>query len=271
MKSIIKDILFGMLFAALVALLVFTVDEITIAPIPTFALLASLAICVMIPKPYISFAFLTAVCVGVSLYDVNYVVYCFPAAMLVWSASLCKEEKVSPVYIALAQIGFAVSLCFCFINRTPFASFVNLFIKMNKLVFIPIVILAFIILQNVNFNTDSVKKYDDDYDDYDEEDEEDDEDEEEDEETVQIEKSKRILMICAYAWSIVFLLDMAIRFQTTVNVTLLWICAMCYVVAMREPLLMNTFPALEKMLKSRNDLETDGLTVETQEEQQEKI
>ena len=263
MKSVIKDILLGIIFAVLVALLAFTLESIALAYISTFALLASMAICVKIPKPYISFAFLTAVCVGVSLYDVNYVIYCFPAAMLVWSASLCKEEKVSLVYIALAQIGFAVSLYFCLTNRESFTGIGDIFMKMNKFVLIPIVILAFIILQNVNFNTSRTKKYDDDYDDYDEDEDdvEDDEDEEE-EETVQIGKNKKILMICAYAWNIVFLLDMALRFQTTVNVTLLWACAMCYVIPMREPLIMNTFPVLEKILKPENDVDTDDSAVE---------
>ena len=237
MKSIIKDLSLGLLLATIIALLETTLAELAFDFITIFAFLVLLTIMNLIKNKWVSFAVLTVVSVGVSLYDINFVIYCLPSALLVWSALLCKKEKVSPVFTILEQIGFVVSLYFCYTNRNTGINASNFFVEVNKFVLIPIVIIIFVLLQNYNKDSDE--------DDSEDEDGDDTEAIEESLEIIPIDKSKKILMTCAYIWSIIFLVDMAFRFKTTINVTLPWVCAMCYVISLEEPMLMNAFPFLK--------------------------
>lgn len=236
-KSTVRDILIGLVLSGIIALLVFTVVFFKLEPIPIFALLALFVVVSKIKNQWLSFAVVAVVSVAASCFYKEYAIYCLPAAILVWSALQCKGEKVSPVLTAFAQVGFLVSLYFCFTNRNTELTFSNFFATMNKFVLIPIVVIAYIVLQN--YSSEDKKGTDD----------EGEKSKREDAPGIKpIEKSNKALMTSAYVWNAVFLLDMSLRFKTSINVLLIWICAMCYVVTFEEPMLMNAFPALEKIL-----------------------
>lgn len=242
MKSTVKNTILGLFFAAIIALLVDTVELIDLKPIPVFALLALLVVISKIKNQWLSFAVVTAVSAGMTIYDSEYAVYCLPYVIIVWSAMLCKNEKISPIFTILAQAGFAVSLYYCYVNRNTEITLSNFFIKMNKFTLVPIVIVAFVILQNYQSKKDEDSK-------------------DGTVEIMPIEKSKKTLMTCAYVWSVIFLLDMSIRFYTTINATLLWICSMCYVMSLEEPMLYNAFPTLKTLLNfgaDSNSIVIDG-------------
>ena len=229
-----------MFFAGLIALLTYTVEVISLEPIPVFALLVLLVAVSMIKNQWISFALIVAVGAGMTFYGKEYMIYCMPYSILVWSAYLCKNDKVSVFQTVLAQAGFGTSLCLCVLNRHEYSSIKDFVLSFNKFVIIPIVIIAFIIMRNIETQDDDGRDADNDVD-----------------KSIPIGKDKKILMICAYAWSIVFLFYMATRFNKTIDVTLLWVCAMIYVIDSKEPMLFNAFPILEKVFveKDPDDVE----------------
>lgn len=238
-KTFIKDIVIGLILSGIIALLSSTVVWINLEPIPIFALLALLVVISKINNQWLSFAVVAAVSVAVSCFYKEYAIYCLPAAILVWSAHVCRGEKVSPVLTVLAQAGFLVSLYFCYTNRNMELTISNFFTTMNKFVLIPVVIIAYIVLQNYSSGD---KK--------DKDDKAEKDGREDVPEIMPIEKGMKTLMTSAYVWNVVFLFDMSVRFKTSINVLLIWMCAMCYVIVFEEPMLMNTFPVIKKLLDS---------------------
>ncbi|MBQ7654468.1 MAG: hypothetical protein IJS17_05290 [Clostridia bacterium] len=148
MRSIIKKTVVGLYFALLIAMFADIVAEIKLNPLPLFALLVLLTAVTMIKNQWIVFVLTTVVSAGVSYYDINFAIYCLPAVMLVWSAQLCKTDKATPVFTAIVQLGFAASLYFSYINKDMETDLSRIFVSMNKFVLIPIVVIAFVILQN---------------------------------------------------------------------------------------------------------------------------
>lgn len=221
MKNFVKNSIVGLFLAAVLAYTTHCFDTVLLDEYLVFALLASMALTFEIRNPVVSFAVLTGTCIGMAFYNVEYVFVCYPAALFFWSASLCRNEKVPSVYIALAQAGFAASLCFSIVNRIKIGFPLGFLVNANKLIIVPIYILVHIVLQS--FAEKQAKRPKD----------------------KTVYKNKKTIMVFAYLWSVVYLIDMALRYKNTISCVMLLVCATAYAVYFEEPMIRNAYPALK--------------------------
>ena len=200
----------------------------------TTAFFISLVLVKNIKNSFISFAAISALCVGVGIYNVEYVTCYYPLAVFVWSAYSENETKAIKLRTLLLIGALGTATYFCFQKKIVSVTRLSFCLSIN----IPIIVIAYILFcYFVALRSEEEKS---------------------------VMPSGVKLMTLSYVWSIAFIIEMAWRYSITVIVLTAWICAMIYVINAKETMLFTAFPVLEKIYREES-LENAEITDDREE------
>ncbi len=192
-----------------------------------FILLISCFLSAYIPNPYISFALISVLCIGGSVYDVEYIRHFFPISVFVWMIAVILNGLIKnyTVPFIIAQFCYIISASFCFsFSVTFYCNPAAFFGRFNYYLLIPIVLIIFALMQRGKICGLRVSTYD---------------------EQIKNEQKQKvgydIIIFASYIWMLFFIVDIGLKYTDIITPFLPIMCGTIYLVVKKEPLITKAF------------------------------